>query len=78
MNFVMYSFSGAAPTGIRVSLGCLFYTLSTQGLLLAIGTQYVGNTWLDLTLWEGIPQGTQMYHIFKFVKRYKVQRYQAG
>ena len=31
----MYSFSGAAPTGMRVIPGCLFNTLSTQGLLLA-------------------------------------------
>ena len=78
MNFAMYSLSGAAPTGVRVSPGCLFNTLNTQGLLLTMGIQYVGNSWLGRTLWEGIPEGTWRYHIFTFVNRYKLQRYQAG
>ena len=42
-----------AHNGMRVSPGCLFNTLSTQGLLLTLSTQYVENSWLDHTLWMG-------------------------
>ena len=74
MNFVMYSFSGAALTGMGVSPGWPFNSLSTQGLLLTMDTQYVGNSCLDHTLWEGVPEGTWRYHIFSFVKRYKLPK----
>ena len=57
-----------AHNSMRVSPGCLFNTLSTQGLLLTMSTQYVENSWLDHTLWRGFPRGPGG----------KLQRYQAG
>ena len=35
-----------AHNGMRVSPGYLFNTLSTQGLLLTLSTQYVQNSWM--------------------------------
>ena len=57
-----------AHNGMTVSPGCLVNTLSIQGLLLTMSTQYVENSWLDHTLWMGFPRGP----------RGKLQRYQAG
>ena len=51
----MSFFSG--PQCMRVSPGCLFNTLSKQGLLLTLATQYVENSWLDHTLWRGFLRG---------------------
>ena len=70
MNFVLcIPFQVQPPQGMRVSPGCLFNTLSTQCLLLTMGTQYVGNSCLDHTLWEGVPEGTWKYHSFHICEK---------
>ena len=53
---------------MRVSPGCLFNTLSIQGLLLTLATQYVENSWLDHTLWRGSLRDLEVPH-FHFCEK---------